>query len=148
MEMLGKIAYRQGIGDVFAEGSVAAAGKIGKGAEKYLHTIKGMEVMVADPRLMSADKILGYIACPRGGDDLCTTHAFISGYAPWAQRLGWSEQEYLNWRVGFLDMTDEEKKQVFGDPPRVDSLQAQRECDYWDELGRGRGDSSDRDSSE
>jgi len=123
MEMLGKIAYRQGIGDVFAEGSVAAAAKIGKGAEKYLHTIKGMDVMVADPRLMSADKILGYIVCPRGGDDLCTTHAFISGYAPWAERLGWSEQEYLNWRVGFLDMTDEEKKQIFGDPPRVDALQ-------------------------
>jgi len=122
MEMLGKIAYRQGIGDLFAEGSVEAARRIGKGADKYLNTIKGTEVMVTDPRIISAEKILGHLVCPRGGDDLYTTHAFFSGYPTWAEQLGWSEQQYLNWRVNFLDMTDEEKKQIFGDPPTVDSL--------------------------
>ncbi len=122
MEMLRKIAYREGAGDVFAEGSTGAARKIGKGAEKYLSTIKGLETMIADPRIMPAEKILGYMVSARGGDDLCTTHAFISGYAPWAKRLEWSEQDYFKWLVGFLDMTAEEKKQIFGDPPNLDAL--------------------------
>lgn len=123
MEMLGKIAARDGVGDILAEGSVAAAARFGNGAEKYLHTLKGMEILAADPRLLPAEKILGYITCPRGGDDLLTTHAFFPGYPPWARRLGWSEQDYLAWRVDFLDMTAEESKEVFGDPPDVDALQ-------------------------
>ena len=126
MAMLEKIAYRQGIGDVLAEGSVEAARRIGKGAEKYLHTIKGMEVMTADPRQLPTDKILGYIVCPRGGDDLYNTHAFPSGYPYWAPELGWSKEDYLNWRVNFLDMTDEEKKQIFGSPITVEALQPRR----------------------
>jgi aldehyde:ferredoxin oxidoreductase len=126
MEMLGKIANRQGIGDVLAEGSVEAARRIGKGAEKYLHTIKGMEVMTADPRQLPTDKILGYIVCPRGGDDLYNTHAFPSGYPYWAPELGWSKEDYLNWRINFLDMTDQEKKEIFGSPITVDALQPRR----------------------
>ena len=42
--LLDKIAHREGIGDILAEGTVRAARRIGKGAEKYAkNTIKGQE---------------------------------------------------------------------------------------------------------
>ena len=44
IQMLHKIAYRDGFGDILAEGSVRAAGIIGKGTEQYVMTIKGMEI--------------------------------------------------------------------------------------------------------
>ena len=37
---------------------------------------------------------------------------------------GWSEGEYLRWWVNYLDMTEDEKRSIFGVPPRVDALQA------------------------
>ena len=50
MQLLGKIAFREGIGDILAEGSARAAKIIGKGAEKYAMTQKGMECFYIDPR--------------------------------------------------------------------------------------------------
>jgi len=50
VKMLYKMAMRDGFGDVLAEGSVRAAALIGKGAEKFVITIKGMEKMSSDPR--------------------------------------------------------------------------------------------------
>lgn len=43
IEMMKKIALREGFGDVLAEGSARAAKIIGKGAEEYVRTVKGME---------------------------------------------------------------------------------------------------------
>lgn len=122
IEMLGKIAYREGLGDILAEGSVRAARKIGKGAEKYVKTIKGMEVLGGDPRIWSWAKILGCAVCPRGGDDLNTTHAFSETFPGWAREAGWSEDEYLRWWVNYLDMTEDEKREIFGAPPHTDAL--------------------------
>ena len=81
-----------------------------------------LALIVADPRIMPAEKILGYMVSARGGDDLCTTHAFIPGYPAWAKRIEWSEQDYFHWLYNFLDMTAEEKKQVFGNPPSANAL--------------------------
>ena len=44
IEMLHRIAYREGFGDILAEGSARAAQKIGRWAEKYCITIKGQEL--------------------------------------------------------------------------------------------------------
>ena len=43
MEMMRKIAYREGIGDILADGTTKAAERIGKGAEKFVSTVKGRE---------------------------------------------------------------------------------------------------------
>src|SRR5207249_381690 len=44
------IAYRQGIGDLLAEGSLRAAQRLGRGSEAFLTTVKGMEMAMHDPR--------------------------------------------------------------------------------------------------
>jgi aldehyde:ferredoxin oxidoreductase len=50
MDLLKQIAYRQGFGDLLAEGSVAAARRIGNDAEKYAIAVKGLELPAYDPR--------------------------------------------------------------------------------------------------
>ncbi len=50
IELIQKIARREGIGDVLAEGSRAAARKIGKNAANYTAEVKGLEAPMHDPR--------------------------------------------------------------------------------------------------
>jgi aldehyde:ferredoxin oxidoreductase len=50
MQMITKIAKREGIGDVLAEGSKRAAQKIGKGSSEFVIEVKGLEVPMHDPR--------------------------------------------------------------------------------------------------
>lgn len=50
IELIGKIARREGIGDLLAEGSRRAAQKIGKGAEKFAMQVKGQEMAMHEPR--------------------------------------------------------------------------------------------------
>jgi aldehyde:ferredoxin oxidoreductase len=56
LKMIGKIAQREGLGDVLAEGSKRAAQKIGGNAASYAVEVKGMEVPMHDPR---ANYLLG-----------------------------------------------------------------------------------------
>jgi aldehyde:ferredoxin oxidoreductase len=48
--LIKKIARREGIGDLLAEGSMRAAASIGKGAEVYAIHVKGMELPAYEPR--------------------------------------------------------------------------------------------------
>jgi len=50
LTMIRQIAYREGLGDLLAEGVKAAAEKIGKGAEKYAMHVKGLELPAYDVR--------------------------------------------------------------------------------------------------
>jgi aldehyde:ferredoxin oxidoreductase len=50
LELIGKIANRDGFGDILAEGSRAAAKKIGKGAADLTAEVKGLEAPMHDPR--------------------------------------------------------------------------------------------------
>lgn len=126
-EMIGKIARREGLGDVLAEGSVRAAQRIGKGAEKCALTIKGMEILATDPRTATWGVNLGNITCLRGGDDLDTTHAvYDERVAGWAREAGWSEEKYLRWLVEWVDMPREVKERIFGSPPSVEFLRLDR----------------------
>lgn len=52
LSMLEKIAFRQGIGDLLAEGSRRAADQIGHGAEKYAIQIGGQELPMHDPKYL------------------------------------------------------------------------------------------------
>jgi aldehyde:ferredoxin oxidoreductase len=63
------IAYRQGIGDLLAEGSQRAARKLGRGSEAFLTTIKGMEMAMHDPRHMPIMRA-SYLMAPTGGDHM------------------------------------------------------------------------------
>ena len=57
LELLRKIAYREGFGDTLADGCLNAAEKIGKGADKYAYHIKGKS---------HCDRLTGYIPCVMG----------------------------------------------------------------------------------
>ena len=50
IELLKKIAYREGIGDVLADGVKRAAKRIGKGSDEFAIHVKGLEGPAHDPR--------------------------------------------------------------------------------------------------
>jgi aldehyde:ferredoxin oxidoreductase len=66
IECLRKIAYRDGIGDLLAEGTARMARKIGKGAEKFAINVKGLEIPGHSPRGLQG-MMLGYATSTRGG---------------------------------------------------------------------------------
>jgi len=82
IELLRKIAFREGFGGVLAEGTVGAATKIGKGTEHYAMAIKGVEMNAIDPRSGWRGFVFGDITNPRGGDNIKTTHGVSELYNP------------------------------------------------------------------
>lgn len=66
LEMIEKIAKREGFGNLLAEGSWRAAKKIGKGSEYYSMTVKGLEMAGHSPRTLRGVG-LGYATSTCGG---------------------------------------------------------------------------------
>lgn len=64
-ELLRKVAYREGIGDVLADGPVEAARRIGKGAEYYSLHVKGLGAP-SDPRARLSTEAFSSFINPRG----------------------------------------------------------------------------------
>src|SRR5438132_7804110 len=70
IKLVEMIAYRRGkIGNLLAEGSAAAAKKLGRGSEAFLTTVKGMEMAMHDPRHMPVMRA-SYMMAPTGGDHM------------------------------------------------------------------------------
>ncbi len=69
IEMIHKIAKREGFGDVLAEGPVRAIGKIGKESERYCIHVKGMSNLHSDERA-TPSLALGIATASRGSDHL------------------------------------------------------------------------------
>jgi len=69
VNLVEKIARREGIGDLLAHGTRAVAEKLGQGSEKFAMHVKGLELPAYDSR---AAKItgLGYVTANRGGDHM------------------------------------------------------------------------------
>jgi len=76
VELVRKIALREGIGNVLAEGTVRAAEAIGRGAEKYAMHSKRLELPAYDPRAAKAHG-LSYATSNIGGSHM----------------IGWSKYE-------------------------------------------------------
>lgn len=74
LELIRQIAYREGLGDLLAEGTREAARRIGKGAEQYAIHVKGLELPAYDPRGAKAHG-LNLLTASLGADHNC-------GYAP------------------------------------------------------------------
>jgi aldehyde:ferredoxin oxidoreductase len=68
LELIEKIAYRKGFGDLLADGVRRAAERLGRGKEIALH-VKGLELIQADPRGLKGYG-LGYAVASRGADHL------------------------------------------------------------------------------
>ena len=67
--LIEKIAKREGIGDLLAEGTKHISERLGQGSERFAMNVKGLELPAYDPR---AAKIcgLGYVTANRGGDHI------------------------------------------------------------------------------
>ena len=74
LKIIQKMAFREGIGDLLADGAKAAAEKIGKGAEKYAMHVKGLELPAYDVRGAKAHG-LNYATSYTGADH-CRGYAF------------------------------------------------------------------------
>lgn len=92
--LLKQIATRKGFGDLLAEGSRAAARKIGRDTEKYAIQVKGQEFANHEPRGKWGVG-LGYAVSPTGADHLQAAHD------PWFTTPGDPSKEF-NW----VDLTD------------------------------------------
>ncbi len=75
IELVHKIAKREGLGNLLAEGVRYVSQKLGKGTERFAMHVKGLELPAYDPR---AAKITGlaYVTANRGGDHIT---AYIEG---------------------------------------------------------------------
>lgn len=67
--LIERIAFREGIGDLLAQGSVQAARKLGKGTERYVMHVKGMEISGQDGRTHRSAALTHAISV-RGADHL------------------------------------------------------------------------------
>ncbi len=68
-KLLGMIVRREGIGDLFAEGTRSLARHFGKGTGEYAFHVKGLDMICGDPRGIKAFG-LTYAIASRGGDHL------------------------------------------------------------------------------
>jgi aldehyde:ferredoxin oxidoreductase len=121
MRLIKMVGYREGFGDILAEGSSRIAKIIGDKATKYSPIVKGLEVMTPDPRVDLKENIftsMSILTNPRGGDDLKGTHGVSNypGHASWAKKLGIPKRDHSKWIYEWIDMPSEYKKKVFGDP--------------------------------
>lgn len=85
LEMIRKIASREGFGDILAEGVRRAAEKIGKGAGEYAMHIKGEELPMHDPRGKQGLG-LGYALSPTGADHIEAPHDTLFTTDNWVFR--------------------------------------------------------------
>ncbi len=87
VEMIRRIGFREGIGDLLAEGTRKVAERIGRGAQNFAMHVKGLELAAYDPR---GAKGMGieYATSPRGG---CHERGLVSretfGAPPFIDRL-------------------------------------------------------------
>jgi len=73
LQMVVKMARREGFGDVLADGVKRAAQRIGRGAERYALHVKGQEIPLHEPRGKQGLS-LAYATSPGGADHMRAPH--------------------------------------------------------------------------
>jgi len=97
LEMMRRIVYREGIGDLLAEGCKRAAARIGKGAERYALHVKGLEMVPFEPRSQT-NLALGFATAPIGPRyDICEHDWDFDVSVGWGHTLEFSRT------LGILD---------------------------------------------
>lgn len=72
MEVLRKIVYREGLGNLLAEGSRMASQKLGKGSERFTYQGNGLEIPHFDLRGMKCSA-LGFMTSTRGAHHMTSS---------------------------------------------------------------------------
>ena len=86
LEMVRKIAHRQGLGNILADGVKRAAEKIGRGSEKWAIQAKGLEQSRVETRA-AFGYALAFAVNPRGPDHLHSETIAEFGTRPGGRRL-------------------------------------------------------------
>ena len=73
VDLVERIARRDGFGDVLAEGSLRAARRVGRDTERFVVHVKGQELPMHDPRFQFGLGI-GYATSPTGADHMHNFH--------------------------------------------------------------------------
>ncbi len=92
LQLVEQIAWRQGLGDVLADGVRAAAEKLGPEAEEMAIHAKGLEIPMHDPRAF-VDMAVNYATANRGGCHL-EALSYWRGYG--LQWAGWGQAGEYN----------------------------------------------------
>ena len=104
--VLPKIARREGnLGELLADGSVAAAKKIGRGLEYTVHS-KGLEAPMHDPRGGGHGMALTYAMSPRGACHVADPMLFVEMGARYYPEIGF---DYI---TGMEPRSDENKPEA------------------------------------
>lgn len=109
-EMLRKMGLREGCGDLYADGSYAAAKRIGGNAMDYVMAVKGMEISATDPR-GSSSMTIAFGTSERGACHMRPYSATIDAFG------------YL-----YPDLDITEAKDPFNDSEDKTWLKALKEC--------------------
>ena len=89
-EMTRRIVFREGLGDVLAEGCKLAAARIGNGAARYALHVKGLELVPIEPRSQT-NLALGYATAPIGPRyEICEHDWDFDTQVGWAHTLEFS----------------------------------------------------------
>jgi aldehyde:ferredoxin oxidoreductase len=97
VELVGRIARREGFGDLVAEGVRWMGERIGKGSEEFAVHIKGQEAPMHDPRARSPVLGLGYAISPTGADHVhVTTHTVFKNCAGLCIVPSYSDEQLVN----------------------------------------------------
>ena len=126
-EVARKVAARDGkLGDLLADGVAAASKKIGKGSEDISPHVKGKEYLQIDPKVQAMIWSLSILTNPRGGDWNRCHNVWELAFIPerrdtYPELTGQSCAEMYEKALSKLDMPDDMKKKIFGDPPKVDA---------------------------
>ena len=97
IEMIHKIARRDGFGDVLADGVKRAAAKIGRGSEKFALHVKGQELPMHEPR-GKRSLALAYSLSPTGADHMEAPHdPFYESFGDWPHDFS---------QLGLIDAVD------------------------------------------
>ena len=97
IEMIHKIARREGLGDLLADGVKKAAEKLGKGSEKFALHVKGQELPMHEPR-GKRSLALAYSLSPTGADHMEAPHdPFYESFGDWPHEFS---------QMGLIDGVD------------------------------------------
>ncbi len=92
LEIVKKMAYREGIGDLLADGSKKAAEKLGGDAIDYVFHVKGLEMASCGVRASKGEAVVHAVS-PRGADHLRPYASVIDAFGYLDEELGITEKQ-------------------------------------------------------
>jgi len=92
LKIVKKMAYREGIGDLLADGSKKAAEKLGGDAIDYAFHVKGLEMASCGVRASKGEAVVHAVS-PRGADHLRPYASVVDAFGYLDEELGITEKQ-------------------------------------------------------